>query len=37
MFLKVARKDIIEVKSHYEAVASMNRNRIDLLKRQNES
>ena len=37
MFLNVARKDIIEVKSHYEAVASMNRQRVDLMKKQHES
>jgi predicted methyltransferase len=37
LFLNVARKDIIEVKSHYEAVATMNRHRVDLMRKQHES
>jgi hypothetical protein len=30
-FLNVARKDIIEVKSHYEAITNMHRNKIDKI------
>jgi hypothetical protein len=38
LFLNVARKDIIEVKKHYEALTNMHRNKIDqITKRESQS